>query len=1051
MGSSSSPITCFLFILIFCFSSVKVACGQCFQDEKLNLLQLKSNLTLSSIVSSKISLWNSSNDCCSWPGITCNSNGQVTALDLSTEFLSGKLDNSSTLFNLVHLQTLNLAFNLFSSIIPSNVGKLANLVTLNLSNSGFNGQIPFEISQLTRLRTLDLSSFHLPGEPCLTLENPNLTMIIQNMFELEELLLDGVMISTNGSEWSHSLTSMLPKLQVISMSNCDLTSPFPQSLMKLQSLSVIDLSQNNIVAPFPEFAGNFSKLISMRCRNCGLLGNVSEKIFKVTTLQTLDLSSNRLMQGSLPVFSSNSSLKTLILSGTNFGGQVPDSIGSLGLISKLDLSSCNFEGVLPNSMTNLTELVYLDLSNNNFVGSIPSFQGLKKLSILKLSHNYFTGSVHSNFFEGLASLVSIDMRNNLLNGSIPSSLLTIQGLQKLDLAFNRFSGQLDEIPNPSSSLLETVYLESNILEGPIPMSFYNLPNLKILSLSFNKFNGIVSVHDVQNLGNLTSLDLSHNHLTINVNSSGSTLPSFPSMISTLRLASCNMGLFPDLRNLTKLAFLDLSDNLIRGQVPSWIWSIVGNNFFHLNLSHNLLTDFEQPSPRGFTTYMTVLDLHSNMFQGQIPILPPLASYLDYSNNSFASPIPDNIGDCLSYATFFSISGNKFTGSIPESICSGTYLQVLDLSNNELSGTIPPCLTKMSPTLFVLNMGKNNLHGVIPETFPGNCSLRTLDLSENALEGEVPRTLAHCTTLEVLNLGGNQLNDHFPCWLNNFSNLRVLVLRYNKFSGSIDCPGFDNSWTNLQIIDLACNQFSSKLPSRYFSSWKAMMVDVSNSHSVLNQLQHKVFTFTDLYYQDRVMVTSKGLQWELVKILSNSIVIDFSNNMFQGQIPVELGHLQALYVLNMSHNAFTGEIPSSSGNLKQLESLDLSYNSLHGKIPVQLVALTFLSVLNLSFNELEGEIPRGNQFGTFSEESFLGNKALCGPPMTLKCTDAVATVESHLELGKRINSRFISSEVGFLFGLGIVIGSLMFWKKWRTWYYEKVADKIIFIFQDFSSA
>jgi hypothetical protein len=31
------------------------------------------------------------------------------------------------------------------------------------------------------------------------------------------------------------------------------------------------------------------------------------------------------------------------------------------------------------------------------------------------------------------------------------------------------------------------------------------------------------------------------------------------------------------------------------------------------------------------------------------------------------------------------------------------------------------------------------------------------------------------------------------------------------------------------------------------------------------------------------------------------------------------------------------------------------------------------------------------------------------------------------------------DVGFVFGFGILIGPLMFWKKWRLWYYKYVED------------
>ncbi|KAK1377658.1 receptor like protein 30-like [Heracleum sosnowskyi] len=69
---------------------------------------------------------------------------------------------------------------------------------------------------------------------------------------------------------------------------------------------------------------------------------------------------------------------------------------------------------------------------------------------------------------------------------------------------------------------------------------------------------------------------------------------------------------------------------------------------------------------------------------------------------------------------------------------------------------------------------------------------------------------------------------------------------------------------------------------------------------------------------------------------------------------------------------------------RLESLDISSNQLTGIIPWQLTSLTFLSTLNLSENHLSGSIPKGRQFDTFGNESFIGNLALCGVPLTKKC-------------------------------------------------------------------
>jgi hypothetical protein len=143
---------------------------------------------------------------------------------------------------------------------------------------------------------------------------------------------------------------------------------------------------------------------------------------------------------------------------------------------------------------------------------------------------------------------------------------------------------------------------------------------------------------------------------------------------------------------------------------------------------------------------------------------------------------------------------------------------------------------------------------------------------------------------------------------------------------------------------------------------------------------------DIYHQDVIIVTMKGLEAKLVKILSIFAALDFSCNNFEGPIPGEIGELKLLLILNLSHNAFTGQIPQSLGKLTYLESLDLSSNKFTGEIPLQLAnGLIFLSVLNFSFNQLVGQIPQIKQFTMFPKTSYKGNKGLCGIPLKEKCT------------------------------------------------------------------
>ncbi|RHN58907.1 putative leucine-rich repeat-containing, plant-type, leucine-rich repeat domain, L [Medicago truncatula] len=1032
-------VSLFSFLLcyycIYLTFQITVASAKCLEDQQSLLLQLKNNLTYNPETSTKLKLWNKSTACCYWNGVSCDSKGHVIGLDFIAEDISDGFDNSSSLFSLHHLQKLNLADNNFNSVIPSGFNKLVMLNYLNLSYANFVGHISIEISQLTRLVTLDLSSQsnYVCIKKGLKFENTNLQKFVQNLTSLRKLYLDGVSLKAQGQEWSDALFP-LRNLQVLSMSYCDLSGPLSSSLTRLKNLSVIILDGNYFSSLVPETFSNFKKLTTLSLSSCGLTGTFPQNIFQIGTLSFIDLSFNYNLHGSFPEFPLSGSLHTLRVSNTSFSGAFPYSIGNMRHLSELDLLNCKFNGTLPNSLSNLTELRCIDLSSNNFAGPMPSFGMSKYLIHLDLSHNRLSGEIpKSSHFEGLHSLVSIDLRDNSINGSIPSSLFALPSLLEIQLSSNRFS-KFDEFKNMSSSVINTLDLSSNNLSGPFPTSIFQFRSLYVLDLSINRLNGWVQLDELLELSSLTALDLSYNNISINVNVENADHTSF-SNISTLKLASCNLKTFPSfLRNKSRLSILDLSHNQIQGIVPNWIWRI--QNLQSLNVSHNMLTDLEGPL-QNLTSNLIALDIHNNQLEGPIPVFPEFASYLDYSMNKFDSVIPQDIGNYLSFTTFLSFSNNTLHGTIPQSLCNASNLQVLDISINSISGTIPSCLMSMTQTLVVLNLKMNNLTGTIPDAFPPYCVLRTLDLQKNNLDGQIPKSLVKCSALEVLNLANNIIIGTFPCLLKNISTIRVIVLRSNKFNGHIGCPNTSGTWQMLQIVDLAFNNFSGKLPGKFFTTWEAMRSDENQADLKVKRVQFEVLQFGQIYYHDSVTVTSKGQQMDLVKILTVFTSIDFSSNHFEGPIPYSIGNFKALYILNISNNRLSGKIPSSIGNLKQLESLDLSNNTLTGEIPVQLESLSFLSYLNLSFNHLVGKIPTGTQLQSFQSSSFEGNDGLYGPPLTEK-PDGKRNDEL---LSCSTDWKFLSVELGFVFGLGIVIGPLMFWKQWRIRYW-KLVDKIL---------
>ncbi|KAK7304556.1 hypothetical protein VNO77_42437 [Canavalia gladiata] len=1082
------------FFISLCFINMSIniyiTTNHCLGHQQFLLFNMKHNLVFNLTKSQKLVHWNQNGDCCRWNGVACNK-GRVIGLDLSEEFIIGGLDNSS-LFNLQYLQKLNLAYNDIQSSIPSKLGLLKNLRYLNLSNAGFQGQIPIEIAHLSKLSTLDLS-LSFTSQHALKLEMPNIGMLMQNLTELTELYLDGVKVSSTGKEWCDAISS-LHKLQVLSMSNCNLSGPIDSSLSMLQSISVIQLNFNNMSSPVPKSLANLSSLTILQLSGCGLIDFFPEDIFQIQKLKVLDVSDNQDLCGSLPNFPKDRYLQTLNLSNTNLSGKLPGTISNLKQLSILDLSSCHFNGTLPVSLSELTKLVHLDLSFNNFNGLLPSLNKSNNLKYLSLFENGFTGKLTSTHWEGLSNLISINLGDNSLTGKVPRILFTLPSLQEIILSHNGFDGLLDEFPNASFSTLQFVDLSNNKFQGLIPMSFFLLRNLSYLHLSSNQLNGTIRLDVFQKLQNLQILGLSDNNLIVDTTfNDDHGYPSFPSM-TDLFLGNCKLRKFPTfLRNHPQLVALDLSNNQIQGMIPNWVWRF--ENMVNLNLSNNFFTSMEGPF-ENLSCNTLMIDLHSNQLHGSIPTFIKGAVHLDYSSNKF-SFIPPDVRKYLHFTYFLSLSNNSFHGKIPQSFCNCSILRMLDLSHNSFNDSMPECLTSKSNTLRVLNLDGNNLTGSISNAISSSCNLRFLNLNRNLFGGAIPKSLVNCHQLEVLNLGNNMLNDRFPCFLRNISTLRVLILRSNKLHGPIRCQPSTGNWEMLHIVDLAFNNFTGTLPKALFQSWIGMMGDEGEAqqksgnlffdmydfhHSVrykdvmatidpilvmrlakmLAAIPHMTIDimfsfFVNAYqlqfggaYLDSATVVNKGLQMNFVKIPTIFTALDFSFNHFEGPLPKELMSLRALIVLNLSHNAFSSHIPSSLGNLMQLESLDLSSNFLSGEIPTEIASLSFLSVLNLSFNHLGGKIPIGTQIQSFGVDSFKGNEQLCGPPLTKNCIDdgiqwLQPPPSPTYETQSSIDWNFLSAELGFIFGFGLVILPLIVWRKWREWYIKHLEDLLCNIF------
>ncbi|KAG5574170.1 hypothetical protein H5410_063936, partial [Solanum commersonii] len=773
------------------------------KHQTISLLKFKQSFTIHPSSSyncpkpyPKTSSWNTSRDCCSWDGVVCDDiTGHVIELDLSCSNLTGTIDSNSSLFQLSHLQRLDLSFNKFSnSHISPEFGKFSSLKHLHLSHSYFSGQIPSEISHLSKLHSLRLSSIY--DSKKLRLTTHDFKSLLQNLTQLRELDLSGINIS-----------------------------------------STIPLN----------FSSHLTTLI---LSETGLYGIIPESIFHLPNLETLDLSDNDHLNGYFPKtkWNSSASLIELDLSGVNFSCNLPESLGyHLTSVRYLFLQSCNLRGPIPESLSNLTRIVdvipsitkdntleltacdvkeleflrsakqlrQLDLSNNKIEGRIPDWawsNWMFSLQDFNISHNMLT-SVDSI---PLQSVDTIDLRSNLLQDDEESNSEFLSDFRKA--AFMGYGSGLCIGISIVYFMMSTgkpiwfARIISDFWKGALmgygsglciglSIIYFMLSTGKPIWLARIIFFTLLylltvtfaSIEEATSLLKWKATFKNHNNSlfaswtpssnscrdwygviclngrvnTLNITNSSviGTLYAFPfsslPFLEYFELSLNNISgiIPPEIGNLTNLVYLDLSMNQISGTIPPQIGSLAKLEILHIFDNH--LSGFI-PQEIGYLRSLTELALYTNFLNGSIPAsLGNLnnLSYLYLYDNHLSGSIPKEIGKLVNLVGV-SLDTNQLTGHIPPEIGNLTNAKLFYAPCNELSGPIPAEIGKMK-SLQELILHTNNLSGLIPKTIGDLTELKYLQLYDNQLSGLIPREMGNLKNLNGLELFNNQLFGLIP--------------------------------------------------------------------------------------------------------------------------------------------------------------------------------------------------------------------------------------------------------------------------------------------------
>ncbi|XXG72676.1 hypothetical protein AAC387_Pa07g1722 [Persea americana] len=231
------------------------------------------------------------------------------------------------------------------------------------------------------------------------------------------------------------------------------------------------------------------------------------------------------------------------------------------------------------------------------------------------------------------------------------------------------------------------------------------------------------------------------------------------------------------------------------------------------------------------------------------------------------------------------------------------LQRLSLRGCGLQGPIDPSLFRI-PSLSQLSLDLNNLSIVVPDFLGDSSALTSLTLSGCGLYGKVPESIFLMPNLEKLAitnnphliidfsefpqnkalqslfLGNTTFQKKLLDSINNLKFLKKLSLWNSNLSGSL--PSSISNLTQLESLYLSSNNFSGE--------------GGSDSSSNVQVVKYQINAGNGIYYQDSVTVRMKGLDLEVVKIITALTSVDLSNNRFEGEIPKSICKLNV-----MAHN------------------------------------------------------------------------------------------------------------------------------------------------------
>ena len=413
-----------------------------------------------------------------WHGVTADSQGRVTELDLTRNGLVGQL--------------------------PASLGNLARMTELRIGGNALSGQLPLGLARLS-LRTLQYAETELctpPGASFQTwlngIPSHEGTGVACAPLSDRDILV-ALYDATDGPNWTNADNWR---------TDARLEDWYGVATDGSGQVAWLQLVDNGLSGPLPPELGNLASLEVLELGGNSLSGSIPPELGNLASLEVLELSGNSLSGSIPPELGNLASLEWLALFGSDLTGPIPPELGNLANLTHLGLTLNQLTGPIPPELGDLANLTQLSLAGNDLAGPIPPELGnLASLTEMYLWRNNLAGPIPPEL-GNLASLEVLELGGNSLSGSIPPELGNLASLENLWLADNELSGA---IPPELGDLPGVTYLRlhGNVLSGPIPGELGRLATLEELHLDFNDLVGPVPP-EFGGLASLTHLGLTGN-------------------------------------------------------------------------------------------------------------------------------------------------------------------------------------------------------------------------------------------------------------------------------------------------------------------------------------------------------------------------------------------------------------------------------------------------------------------------------------------------------------------------------------------------------------